>query len=214
MKIVEVSTQEQFDKISDKFTGIIAIHGGVINVRKAYRNSTIEVYGNSKVTIKADNKIKAYNHSHLIVYSFCKVVARHNSKVEAHDNSNVLAYHDCEINTYDCANVKAFDNCLVLSHCRSNAIALDNAVVNAYDNSFIRSFDEAVVYAYDSSKVMAAKGTTLNDNRQKDSTKSKNEKSQKMSIEEIVAEADKLGMSYGNYQRMRYSKYLEERAAK
>lgn len=208
MKIVEVSTQEQFDKISDKFTGIIAIHDGVINIRKAYRNSTIEVYGGSKVTIKADNKIKAYNHSRLIVYSFCKVVARHNSKVEAHDNSNVLAYHDCEINTYDCANVKAFDNCLVLSHCRSNVIALDNAVVNAYDNSFIRSFDEAVVYAYDSSKVMAAKGTTLNDNRHTESPKPKTKKPQKMSIEEIVRKATELGISYGEYQARRCCKQV------
>lgn len=208
MKKVEVSTQEQFDKISDEFTGIIAIHDGEINIRKAYRNSTIEVYGNSKVTIKTDNKIKAYHHSHVIVHSFCKVVARNNSKVEAYNNSDVLAYNDCEINTYDYANVKAFDNCLVLSHCRSNVVALDNAVVNAYDNSFIRSFDEAVVYAYDSSKVMAAKGTTLNDNRSAESSKPKTKKAPKMSIEEIVRKATELGISYGEYQGRRRCKQV------
>lgn len=208
MKIAEVSTQEQFDKISDKFTGRIAIHDGTINVRKTYRNSTIEVYGNSKVTIKADNKIKAYHHSHVIVYGFCKVVARNNSKIEAYNNADVLAYNDCEISTYDYANVKAFDNCLVSSHCRSNVIALDNAVVNAYDNSFIRSFDEAVVYAYDSSKVMAAKGTTLNDNRYTEAPKPKTKKPQKMSVEEIVRKATELGISYGEYQGRRRCKQV------
>lgn len=206
MKIITASTQEQFDKISDKFTGRIAIHDGTVNIRRTYRNSTIEVYGNSKVTIKADNKIKAYHHSHVIVYGFCKVVARNNSKIEAYNNFDVLAYNDCEISTYDYANVKAFDNCLVSSHCRSNVIVLGNAVVNAYDNSFIRSFDETVVYAYDSSKVMAAKGTALNDNRSVESSKPKTKKAPKMSVEEIVRKATELGISYGEHQGRRHCK--------
>ena len=155
MNIIEIKTQEDFDKLPSTFSEFteIRITGKYIAVNRVVGSSTVTAYGSSTVT--------AYDSSTVTAYGSSTVTAYGSSTVRAYGSSTVRAYGSSTVTAYGSSTVRAYGSSTVTAYGSSTVTAYDSSTVRAYDSSTVRAYDSSTVTAYDSSTVTAYDSSTV-----------------------------------------------------
>ena len=151
MKVIEVHTQKQFDKLPDIFGEYTEIRITdtleTIYVDKARGNSSVEAWGNSSVVAWDDSSVVARDNSSVVAWDNSSVVAGDNSIVEARDNSIVEARDNSSVVAWDNSSVEARDNSSVEARGNSSVVAWGNVCIHGLSNFVtITLFAFAVCY--------------------------------------------------------------------
>jgi len=122
MKIIEIKTQAQFEKLPGNFKSytLIKILGKDIIINRAWGNASVEAWDNASV------------------------IASDNASVEARDNASVEALGNASVRAWGNASVRAWDNASVRAWGNASVEAWDNASVKAFMNTIIRIFSDGV----------------------------------------------------------------------
>jgi hypothetical protein len=142
-KLIEVSTQEQFDAaVNDKNIAVV-------------RTGVWVAYGYSQVTACGSSQVTACDSSQVTAYDYSQVTAYDSSQVTAYDSSQVRAYDSSQVTAYDSSQVRAYDSSQVTAYGYSQVRAYGYSQVRAYDYSQVTAYGYSQVTAYDYSRVRA-----------------------------------------------------------
>jgi hypothetical protein len=156
MKTIVIKTQEELDKLPDKFDDYAVIEirsSGLIIVEKTSGNSRIEAWDNSRVKACGNSHVEAWDNSHVEAWG--------NSHVEAWDNSSVVARGKSRVEACDNSRVKACDNSSVEAWGNSHVVAWDNSRVVARGKSRVEAWGNSHVEACDNSSVVACDNSSV-----------------------------------------------------
>jgi hypothetical protein len=140
MKEIIIKTQDELDKLPDKFekyTQIIIQGGNYCNriiIKVARGNSSVEARGNSSVEAWGNSSVEAWGNSSVVAWGNSSVVARGNSSVVAWENSSVVARGNSSVVARGNSSVEAWEN--------SSVVAWENSSVEAWGNSSVKVFSE------------------------------------------------------------------------
>src|SRR5574343_489283 len=106
MKEIIIKTQDELDKLPDKFekyTQIIIQGGNYCNriiIKVARGNSSVEARGNSSVEAWGNSSVEAWGNSSVVAWGNSSVVARGNRSVVDWENSSVEAWGNSSVKVF------------------------------------------------------------------------------------------------------------------
>ena len=132
MNIIEIKTQEDFDKLPSTFSEFteIRITGKYIAVNRVVGSSTVTAYGSSTVTAYDSSTVTAYGSSTVTAYDSSTVRAYGSSTVRAYDSSTVRAYGSSCIHNHSLSAIlELFGFSVAILLCKAKKITRRNKTV-------------------------------------------------------------------------------------
>jgi hypothetical protein len=168
MKIINITTQEEFDALPDAFDEYTQINirskaNVWITVNKAWESSHVvaresshvEAWESSHVVARGSSHVVAWESSHVVAWESSHVEARESSHVVAWESSHVMARESSHVVAWESSHVEAWESSHVEAWGSSHVVARGSSHVEARGSSHVEAWGSSHVEAWGSSHVEA-----------------------------------------------------------